>query len=216
MLRRLAACCISAGRGRGPSMYEMEGPRRLPRCPGCRLPGQAARRLPRGPSRPIARLLYAAWRHRCQIPAVRASRPALPAFPRSPPGRIPSSVVRDFYCGSSARHKAFPGEVQDSLAIHKTSVVYPLSTTNLHGAIHNLSTGTVDKWNGGQPPRTGASCSDRQCAQTGSAPRPAVRPDRQCAQTCICAARSSSTMSSNLPWICPCSISRCAATASFQ
>jgi hypothetical protein len=114
----------------------------------------AARRLPRGPSCPIARLPYATWRHRCQIPAVGASLPALPAFPGSPPGRIPSSVVRDFYCESSAQHKAFPREVQDSLVIHKTSVVYPLCTTNLHWIVHNLSTVTVDKrppgWRGRQ------------------------------------------------------------------
>jgi hypothetical protein len=137
----------------------------------------AARRLPRGPSLPIARLLCAAWRHRCQIPAVGAGLPALPAFPGSPPGRIPSSVVRDFYCESSAQHKAFPREVQDSLVIHKTSVVYPLCTTNLHWIVHNLSTATVDKrpgqaaWTSGLDKRPVRSCE--KVAGTNGCQRPA-------------------------------------------
>ena len=80
----------------------------------------------------------AAWRHRCQIPDVRAGRPALPSFPRFPLGRIPSSVVRDFYCQSAAAHKAFPRELQDSLAIHRTSVVYPLCTAAFHRAVHSF------------------------------------------------------------------------------
>jgi hypothetical protein len=80
----------------------------------------------------------AAWRHRCQIPDVRAGRPALPSFPWFPSGRIPSSVVRDFYCLSAAAHKAFPREVQDSLAIHRTSVVYPLCMAAFHRAMHRF------------------------------------------------------------------------------
>jgi hypothetical protein len=78
----------------------------------------------------------AAWRHRCQIPDFRAGRPALPSFPRFPLGRIPSSVVRDFYCQSAGSHKAFPREVQDSFFIHRTSTVYPLCTATFHRAVH--------------------------------------------------------------------------------
>lgn len=79
-----------------------------------------------------------ARRHRCQIPAIRASLPTLAAFPRFPLGRIPSSVVRDFYCQSTEQHKAFRQELQDSLAIHRTSAVYPLSTADFHCAVHSV------------------------------------------------------------------------------
>jgi hypothetical protein len=105
---------------RGPSMYEMEGPR-----------------LPEPPSPPIARWPLATRHHRCQNPAVRASRPALSAFPGLPRGRIPSSVVRDFYCLGGASHKAFSQTLQDSFAVHRTSVVYPLCMTGFHRAIHS-------------------------------------------------------------------------------
>ena len=101
-------------------------------------PPQAAWRLPRRPDKPIAQMPCSAWRHRCQIPAVRASLPALAAFPRFPLGRIPSSVVRDFYCQSTEQHKAFRQELQDSLAIHRTSAVYPLSTADFHCAVHSV------------------------------------------------------------------------------
>jgi hypothetical protein len=82
--------------------------------------------------------------HRCQIPAVGASLPALPAFPEFPPGRSPSSVVRDFYCETGALHKAFPRYLQDSLVIHKTSGVYPPCTVDFHRRMHKLSTTSVD------------------------------------------------------------------------
>jgi hypothetical protein len=45
-------------------------------------------------------------------------------------------VVTDFYCQLSRQHKAFPQELQDSLAIHRTSVVYPLSTADFHRTMH--------------------------------------------------------------------------------
>ena len=92
------------------------------------------------PRRLAYRLLGSRWLrgpHRCQNPAVRASRPALPAVPGFPWGRIPSSVVRDFYCQPAVQHKAFPPHPQDSLAIHRTSVVYPLCTTGFHRPIHS-------------------------------------------------------------------------------
>ena len=126
-----------AKRRRGPSMYEMEGPRAASRHrpPIARQP-RAAWRLPRRPGKPIAQMPSAARHHRCQVPAVRSGRPVRAAFPRFPLGRIPSSVVRDFYCQSSPQHKAFPQELQDSLAIHRTSVVYPLSTGDFHRTMH--------------------------------------------------------------------------------
>ena len=73
-----------------------------------------------------------------RFPDIRAGCPALPSFPRFPLGQIPSSVVRDFYCQSAARHKAFSREVQDSLVIHRTSVVYPPCTADFHRAVHNF------------------------------------------------------------------------------
>jgi hypothetical protein len=97
----------------------------LPRCPHRRLLGNrvlrggpphhtgkpiaqmpyVAWRLPRRPGKPIARMPCATRHHRCQVPAIRPGRPARAAFPRFPLGRIPSSVVRDFYCQSSQQHK---------------------------------------------------------------------------------------------------------------
>jgi hypothetical protein len=68
-------------------------------------PPPTAWRLPRLPDKPIAQMSCSARRHRCQIPAIRASLPTLAAIPRFPLGRIPSSVVRDFYCQSSELHK---------------------------------------------------------------------------------------------------------------
>jgi hypothetical protein len=126
-----------AKRRRGPSMYEMEGPRAAsPHRPPIARQPRAAWRLPRRPGKPIAQMPCATRYHRCQIPAIRSGRPVRAAFPRFPLGRIPSSVVRDFYCQSSLQHKAFPQELQDSLAIHRTSVVYPLSTADFHRAMH--------------------------------------------------------------------------------
>jgi hypothetical protein len=119
-------------------MYEMEGPRLRPAALASRLLGHRALR-----DACLAALANRLLRCRllrgttgCQFPDVRASRPALPSFPGFPSGRIPSSVVRDFYCLRAAAHKAFPREVQDSLAIHRTSVVYPLCTADFHRAIH--------------------------------------------------------------------------------
>jgi hypothetical protein len=126
-----------AKRRRGPSMYEMEGPRAAsPTWPPIARPPRPAWRLPRRPGKPIAQMPCAAWPHWCQIPADWPGRPVRAAFPRFPLGRIPSSVVRDFYCQSSLQHKAFPQELQDSLAIHRTSVVYPLSMADFHCAMH--------------------------------------------------------------------------------
>ncbi len=129
-----------AQRRRGPSMYEIEGPRLRPAALASRLLGRRALRdaCLAALSKPIAQMPCAAWRHRCQIPDVRAGRPALPSFPRFPLGRIPSSVVRDFYCQSAAAHKTFPQELQDSLAIHRTSVVYPLCTAAFHRLVHSF------------------------------------------------------------------------------
>ena len=95
-----------AKRRRGPSMYEMEGPRAAPpaKSPIARQP-RAAWRLPHRPGKPIAQMPCAARCHRCQIPAVRSGHPVRAAFPRFPLGRIPSSVVRDFYCQLSRQHK---------------------------------------------------------------------------------------------------------------
>jgi hypothetical protein len=101
-------------------------------------PPLATWRVPRRTSKPIAQMPCAAWRHRCQIPDVRAGRPALLSFPGFPLGRIPSSVVRDFYCQSAAPHKAFPRELQDSFFIHRTSAVYPLCTADFHRAVHSF------------------------------------------------------------------------------
>jgi hypothetical protein len=121
-------------------MYEMEGPRLRHTALACRLLGHRALR-DACPAALASRLL------RCRVlrgatgvrfPAVRAGCPALPSFPWFPSGRIPSSVVRDFYCLSAAAHKAFPREVQDSLAIHRTSVVYPLCTAAFHRAMHRF------------------------------------------------------------------------------
>jgi hypothetical protein len=94
--------------------------------------------LPRGPSTRLLGRRVPDGHHRCQIPAVRASRPALPTFPGFPLGRIPSSVVRDFYCQSRALHKTFPRYLQDSLAVHRTSVVYPLCMADFHCPVHNF------------------------------------------------------------------------------
>jgi hypothetical protein len=114
-------------------------------------------RLPLPRSHPVARVqpVYSAALVRptalccsattgCQNPAVGAGLPALPAFPEFPPGRSPSSVVRDFYCETSALHKSFPRYIQDSLVIHKTSGVYPPCTVDFHRRMHKLSTTSVD------------------------------------------------------------------------
>jgi hypothetical protein len=95
-------------------------------------------------------------RHRCQIPVVRPGLPALPTFPGFPLGRIPSSVVRNFYCQPRAPHKGFPRDIQDSFLIHRTSGVYPLCTADFHRTAHNLSTTAVD---GGQRARPGHTMS---------------------------------------------------------
>ena len=127
-------------------MYEMEGPRLRPAALASRLLGHRALR-----DACLAALANRLLRCVCCVapPVVRfpTSAPVARPFHRSrgfPRGRIPSSVVRDFYCQSAAAHKAFRREVQDSLAIHRTSVVYPVCMAAFHRAVHSLSTGPGD------------------------------------------------------------------------
>jgi hypothetical protein len=68
------AGCLSGKIGRGPSMYEMEGPRPGLTAPAHRLLGRRA--LPDLP--PVS-----------GPPAISTGLPALPASPRSPPGPVP-------------------------------------------------------------------------------------------------------------------------------
>ena len=73
----------------------------------------------------------------CRIPpSVPVARPFLRSlgFPRVEP----ALVVKNFYCQPSTPHKAFPRELQDSLAVHRTSVVYPLCTVAFHWPVHRL------------------------------------------------------------------------------
>ncbi len=69
-------------------------------------------------------------------PSVPVARPFVRSrgFPRVEP----ALVVKNFYCQPSAPHKAFPRELQDSLAVHRTSVVYPLCTVAFHWPVHRL------------------------------------------------------------------------------
>ena len=78
-------------------MYEMEGPRPTP-APWSADCSAAAGYVAPPVSEP---------RRPCQSPG-------LPTFPGCPLGRIPSSVVRDFYCLRCVQHKAFPRVLQDS------------------------------------------------------------------------------------------------------
>jgi hypothetical protein len=101
-------------------MYEMEGPRLAP------LPWSADCSATAG--------LVATTGFKIP-PSVPVARPS--GVPRLPRRRIPSSVVRDFYCLPRTQHKAFPRHLQDSFVIHRTSAVYPPCITGFHHSIHS-------------------------------------------------------------------------------
>ena len=73
-------------------MYEMEGPRAPPE--------RASEPMTRLPVHCSAATGY--W-----APLEIAGLPAPPAFPGSPLGTGPPSVVRDFYCDFARSHKVF-------------------------------------------------------------------------------------------------------------
>jgi hypothetical protein len=77
---------------RGPSMYEMQGPRPAGRA-----------------SEPMTQLpMHCPASHRILGTRQRSPVTRLPRrFPESPPRRNPSSVVEKFYCQFSREHKAF-------------------------------------------------------------------------------------------------------------
>lgn len=113
-----------------------------------RSPGKPIARLRRG--KPIARLRRvprSAAGVGTQASPVNAGLLDPPGVSGFPLRRIPSSAVKDFYALHSTRHKAFPGLLQDSFVIHRTSRVYPPCTRYLHCFIHS----SVHRSRGYQP-----------------------------------------------------------------
>jgi hypothetical protein len=106
---------------RGPSMYEMEGPRLAPSPWSADCSATAGSAAATGVKIP---------------PSVPVAQPS--SVPWVAPGADPSSVVRDFYCHPRTQHKAFPRQLQDSFVIHRTSAVYPPCITGFHHSVHRF------------------------------------------------------------------------------
>jgi hypothetical protein len=129
-----AARFITPHKERGPSMYEMEGPRLAVVALACRLPGC---RAPRG----------CHWPHASAAISGDPDLPASRSFPQ----------VQHVFSGESsstanpARHtRPLPAPLQDSLAVHRTSAVYPLCAAAFHRPIHMVihSLGTTRRPSG--------------------------------------------------------------------